>query len=130
MNYAKLPKRRVKSLLVVYPLFLFIILTISGEFTFGNKLVVVSVYVLTALLNIMNLSFLVKKTKAIKELLIQLGTDFKKRMVFLLGGLFILLSIDSSINFLYQIIYIALFISTDSYISHVGRVYILRRERE
>lgn len=130
MNYAKLPRRRIRSLLVIYPLFLFIILTISGDFTFTNKLVVVSVYVLTALLNVMNLSFLVKKTKAIKNLLIGLGTDFKKRMVFLLGGLFILLSIDSAINFLYQIIYIALFISTDSYISHVGRVYLIKSRKE
>lgn len=130
VSYHKLPRRRVRSLLVLYPIFLFIILSVSSEFKFLSRIIVVSVYMLTATLNVMNLSFLIRKTRIIKRLLIDLGTDFKKRMIFLIGGLLILFGIDTAINFLYQIMYIALFISTDSYISHVGRVHILSNRKE
>lgn len=123
MSYNKLPKEKLKSLLLFWPIFLSAVLWISGELDFKKAGIVMAVYILSVLLNVKNMHFMLDRVRPFRIFILRIGLDLKKRMVFLLAGFLMLLFLDGRVNFLYQIVYIALFISTDTYIGYIGEKY-------
>lgn len=123
MSYNKLPKEKLKSLLLFWPIFLSAVLWFSGELDFKKAAIVMSVYMLSVLLNVKNIHFMLDKIRPFRILVLRIGIDLKKRMVFLIAGFLVLLFLDGKVNFLYQIVYIALFVSTDTYIGYIGEKY-------
>jgi hypothetical protein len=123
MSYNKLPKEKLKSLLLFWPIFLSAVLWISGELDFKKAAIVMAVYILSVLLNVKNMYFMLDRIRFFRILVLRIGLDLKKRLVFLMAGFLLLLFLDSRVNFLYQIVYIALFVSTDTYIGYIGEKY-------
>jgi hypothetical protein len=123
MSYNKLPKEKLKSLLLFYPIFLSVVFWISGQLDIRRVAIVVAVYILSAALNIKNLNFLLDRVRLFRILMVGIGIKLKRRVIFLFIGFLILVMINGRVNFLYQIIYIAVFISTDTYISYLGGRY-------
>lgn len=123
MSYNELPKEKLKSLLLFYPAFLSAVLWISGGLDFKKVAIVMAVYILTVLLNVKGINFLLDRVKLFRVFLVKTGLNLKRRIAFLALGFLVLLFIDKRVNFLYQIIYIAVFISTDTYIGYLGGRY-------
>lgn len=123
MSYNKLPKDKLKSLLLFYPIFLSVVFWISGQLDLKRVVIVVAVYVLSAVLNIKSLNFLLDRVRIFRIFMVGIGIKLRRRMLFLLLGFLILVTINGKVNFLYQIIYIAIFISTDTYIGYLGGRY-------